>query len=495
MIKNERQYRITKAQADKFAHALAALPTAAASAAENGSGDGSVHPLLLQAQRDALQSQHDDLCRELAEYEALRSGKQTVLEVNSWAELPQALIRARIGAGLSQKDLAERLGLKEQQIQRYESTSYSGASFERLSEIIQALGLTVREEVFLPGAQVSLKTLSARLKQIGLDQNFVRRRLLPAGMEPGRQQNGAKTDGSIDGVALSAAAQVGRIFGWTPAAIFGTDPLTLSAGALATARLKVSGQAKEGFTTAYAVYAHYLAQLLLDATAHLTVRPLPSGGREVYEAVRAAYGAVTFPNVLRYIWSLGIPVLPLRDSGAFHGACWRNRGRHVLVLKQKTGYPARWLNDALHELGHTLEEPEQEEFTIIEQGDSFSGHKDTPEEKAAVAFATEAALGGRAETLTQQCVTLAKNSVERLKEAVLVVAEREGVPVDTLANYVAYRLSLQNIKWWGAANNLQPAGHDPWQVARDVLLEYTDFGALNEVDRELLRRALSETEA
>jgi len=484
MIKNERQYRITKTQAGKFAHAL--------TADANGTEDGSIHPLLLQAQRDALRSQHDDLCRELAEYEALRSGKQTVLEVNSWSELPQALIRARISAGLSQKDLAERLDLKEQQIQRYESTSYNGASFGRLSEIIRALGVTVRKEVFLPGAQVSVKTLTARLGKIGLDQEFVRRRLLP---ESTALIVNDKEAQSVDGTALFAAAQVGRVFGWTPAMIFGSDRLTFNAGALATARLKVSGQAKEGFTTAYAVYAHYLALLLLDATAHIAICPLPSSGRAVHETVRANYGTVTFPNVLRYIWSLGIPVLPLRDSGAFHGACWRTRGRHVIVLKQKTKYPARWLNDALHELGHTLEDPDEDEFTVIEQADSFSGHKDTPEERAAVAFAADAALGGRAEALTQQCVMLAKSSVERLKKAVPTVAEHDGVPVDTLANYVAYRLSLQHVNWWGAANNLQAMEEDPWQVARDVLLEHVDFGALSEPDRELLRRALSETEA
>jgi transcriptional regulator with XRE-family HTH domain len=50
--------------------------------------------------------------------------------------LPGALIRSRIAAGLSQKDLGERLGMKEQQIQRYEATDYSGASFSTLSAVV-----------------------------------------------------------------------------------------------------------------------------------------------------------------------------------------------------------------------------------------------------------------------------------------------------------------------------------------------------------------------
>src|SRR5947199_184943 len=69
--------------------------------------------------------------------------------LNSFDELPTALIQARIAAGLTQKQLAERLGLKEQQIQRYEATGYASASLKRVSAVIQALGLHVHEELAL----------------------------------------------------------------------------------------------------------------------------------------------------------------------------------------------------------------------------------------------------------------------------------------------------------------------------------------------------------
>ncbi len=67
MITNERQYRITRAQAEKFMQALARLsqPTAA---------DEQIHPLLRKAQADALRSQLEDLNAELEAYEALRTG-------------------------------------------------------------------------------------------------------------------------------------------------------------------------------------------------------------------------------------------------------------------------------------------------------------------------------------------------------------------------------------------------------------------------------------
>src|SRR5688572_11270393 len=131
MIKNERQYRITKSQADQFERNLAEMRRAPAD-------DTQPDPIIRQAMEDAMESQLSTLRRELGEYEALRSGEGTVLELTSLEELPRALIRARIASGLSQKQLAERLGLKEQQIQRYEATEYAAASLDRLREISQA---------------------------------------------------------------------------------------------------------------------------------------------------------------------------------------------------------------------------------------------------------------------------------------------------------------------------------------------------------------------
>ncbi len=144
MIKNERQYRITKAQATKLEQALEHLTTGVV-------GGTQVHPLLHKAQEDALRSQIADLHSEIEEYEALQSQRHTVLELASFEEFPRALIQARIAAGISQKDLAERLGLKEQQVQRYEATEYASASMTRVSEIIRALGIRMREAILLPG--------------------------------------------------------------------------------------------------------------------------------------------------------------------------------------------------------------------------------------------------------------------------------------------------------------------------------------------------------
>jgi transcriptional regulator with XRE-family HTH domain len=486
MIKNERQYRITKAQAAKLAHALEQLTSS--------SGGTQGHPLLHKAQEDALRSQIADLHAQLEAYEALQSQQHAVLELASFEELPRALIQARIAAGISQKDLAERLGLKEQQVQRYEATEYASASVARVSEVIRALGIRMREEILLPGTQISPALFFKRLQAVGIDRDLVLHRLLPQPLAAHLETEYRTENRRMETLLLQAAATVGRVFGWSPATIFAAAPLQVNMAMAGAPRFKVAKRTEERRLSAYTVYAHYLALLVLEATAGLQRQPIPTEAAAVRQAILSMYGAITFEHTLRYVWSLGIPVLPLRDPGAFHGACWRTDGRNIIVLKQRTHSAARWLIDLLHELRHAGEDPDKDELAVIEAGDTAQVPQDEPEEQLATQFAGDVVLAGRAEELAERCVQAAGESVERLKTAVPRVAAHEQVPVDALANYIAFRLSLQNINWWGAATNLQAAGPDPWYAARDLLLQQTDFARLNEIDRTLLLRACSDGE-
>ena len=134
MIKNERQYRTAKAQAERFSEALCTLNA--------GGADGSEAPSrLLAVQREALQSQLSDLVADIREYESLKAGDFAFEQLEGVSDLPRLLIRARIASGLSQRGLAARLGLKEQQIQRYEANNYASASFTRIRDIVSALGV------------------------------------------------------------------------------------------------------------------------------------------------------------------------------------------------------------------------------------------------------------------------------------------------------------------------------------------------------------------
>jgi DNA-binding XRE family transcriptional regulator len=136
MITNQRQYKITLAQAEKFEKALQALKTSEEAL--------KMHPVRRRLHEDALQSQLEDLQDEIAAFERLQN--QNVAEslpVDSLGGLATAIIQARIVSGLTQKQLAERLGIKEQQVQRYEATHYRAASLERLREVMDALNVNV----------------------------------------------------------------------------------------------------------------------------------------------------------------------------------------------------------------------------------------------------------------------------------------------------------------------------------------------------------------
>lgn len=132
MIKNEKQYRMSKTHADRFRQAIAEV---------SANPDRGISAKLRKAEIDALESQLQDLQTELTQYESLRSGKQRTLALDSIEDLAKTLIQARIAAGLSQEGLANKLGVKTQQIQRYEATDYRSASLERINEIVRVLGV------------------------------------------------------------------------------------------------------------------------------------------------------------------------------------------------------------------------------------------------------------------------------------------------------------------------------------------------------------------
>jgi ribosome-binding protein aMBF1 (putative translation factor) len=135
MIKNERQYRITKAQVRRFQDAVAEVAGQARPA--------NVSVRLWEAQRAAAQSQMEELAEQVEAYERLNAGRSKGVVLEGVEDLPKALIRARIAAGMTQESLARRLGVKPQQVQRYEATEYGSASFARILKVVQALGLSM----------------------------------------------------------------------------------------------------------------------------------------------------------------------------------------------------------------------------------------------------------------------------------------------------------------------------------------------------------------
>ena len=135
MITNDVQYRNTKTLYSRFKTAVTGLER---------SFDDSTDQKLHQLQIDAAQAQADDLAQEISDYEQLKSGETTSFTADSLADVATLLIQARVARGWAQRQLAEELGIAEQQIQRYEANGYATASLTRLCEIADALGIQIR---------------------------------------------------------------------------------------------------------------------------------------------------------------------------------------------------------------------------------------------------------------------------------------------------------------------------------------------------------------
>ncbi len=131
-IRNEWQYRHAKAQARKFAEVLVHFD-------ERPEAHPGVHPRLIRAQKETVASELELLREEIKKYEKLRRKKAVPPRLKFISELPDTLVKARIASGLTQAALAKKLGLKPQQIQRYEATNYAQASLARIQQIARAI--------------------------------------------------------------------------------------------------------------------------------------------------------------------------------------------------------------------------------------------------------------------------------------------------------------------------------------------------------------------
>ncbi len=464
MIKNERQFKVTRTQLNRFRQAL-----------ENVEAQPEDDPIRRQLELDTARSQIAELQHQLDEYAGLRDGTVAVGTPADLAELPRYLIRQRIAAGLTQRDLGERLGMKEQQVQRYEADDWGAASLRRLIEVADAVGLRLNGHAPDLAAAIDERRMYRGLAAQGLDRDFIGRRLRP------------KTDNDVADV-VSLTVRLNRIYHWPPSAVVRGEVDQPQPTLALASSFKLPKRHDAAKTRAYTVYSQYLALLTLDATPHLQPSPLPTNASQFRSLVLDTFGTMNYDSILETAWNQGVAVLPLADPGSFHAVLWRAHGRNVIILKQQNRSRSRWAFDLLHELRHGEEEPDQKTYAVIDDDTGV----DRKSEIVANRFAGNVLLDGRAEELAEIAVEAAGNSVERLKAVVPRVAADHDVNVADLANYLAYRLSTQGLSWWGTANNLQGGGADPWQHTRRRFLAECDLTRLAPLDRDLLLQALED---
>jgi hypothetical protein len=136
MITNDRQYESTKQWLAKFQGALDEVLRLQKEEPEDRN-----ERRKLEVFAASYRSQLAELQGQLDEYESLRTEKSTTLPVASVEDLPRALIRARITAGVTQGEVALRLGLDEDRYVREEGNDYAALSVAQLREIAALLGV------------------------------------------------------------------------------------------------------------------------------------------------------------------------------------------------------------------------------------------------------------------------------------------------------------------------------------------------------------------
>jgi len=142
MIKDELEYEVSKEWVEKFNTTIAAM--------ERDEESKRKDFLKWDAGRGSIQCHLDQLHEEIAEYERLMAwdkSKPIEIVVENFNKLPEALIKARIAAKMSEEELAEILDIDPERIKEYEKKNYQSATLTELVNISCALGLEFKTAV------------------------------------------------------------------------------------------------------------------------------------------------------------------------------------------------------------------------------------------------------------------------------------------------------------------------------------------------------------
>ncbi|MEP6514261.1 MAG: hypothetical protein ABJA79_10345 [Parafilimonas sp.] len=132
MIKNEKQYKISKKRLAEVVEKINKIKS---------NTEASLKQQLVLA---SIESFKTDLEKEIKDYDVLKLGKSTTLKERSISELPRMIIEYKILNNLTHREFSQLLGLKEQQLQRYESENFKTVSFQNLIKFINRIDLDLK---------------------------------------------------------------------------------------------------------------------------------------------------------------------------------------------------------------------------------------------------------------------------------------------------------------------------------------------------------------
>lgn len=405
------------------------------------------------------------------------------------------LKRLREKKGIKSNELAERSGITAQTISRIEK-GHQDIGFTTLRKLLASMGYSLRdlanEEVELENEKIKERSFSFLLKRLskaGIDPTFITKRIIPKTLQA---EINNYTNEQPDLLLNEAATYLSNIYGWKVNEIWSNSALSLDETSVNTALFKKGIKSNYNQIKAYVPYANFLARTVLKAKKNTQHLPFPVDIDDFKKTLQNKYGGLTLKAILTYSWDMGICIVPLKDSGIFHGAAWNINGKLVIVLKQQVSSHAKWIFDLLHEIYHALVHLKDLDEIILETNEiSPVSQNDDPREIEANSFASQVIFNGNPEPFAQEAVAIAKGKIENLKTAVEDVSLKHDIRKDSLANYLAYRLAYQDNQWWATAESLQQKEPDPYEIAKSILLENISMDKLGSIDYNLLSTALN----
>ena len=95
----------------------------------------------LKLQKNVFIKQRNKLHKAINKYEDLINGKGPLIFNSFYDDMNEAIISYRIASKITLKEVAERMYIQQQQIQRYEQKDYLNVDFERILQLLDVLNV------------------------------------------------------------------------------------------------------------------------------------------------------------------------------------------------------------------------------------------------------------------------------------------------------------------------------------------------------------------
>lgn len=332
---------------------------------------------------------------------------------------------------LSQRDLANLVGMSAPQLSKIESGAFD-LRLSTVRSLLRAMGADFADIADPNAPEVSQRSLRRTAERAGVPRDLVDRLL----------QWFPRRD---------APSAIARALNW---------PLDdLIVGSVENQRLALnvafkSVAVRPPENSALVGFAYRLSKLVRGVPSLPAYSGVPATAADIRKSAATADGEVTLDSLLEWAWRCGICVIPLHGQKQFSAAVWTVEDAPVIVLKDSRGLSVYWLFDLAHELGHIVSGHVDAGGIVDVDAPKPTTSDDVLEEEASRVGLDILLPNHRA--LLDEVRVRARGSHLRFKGAVDSTAADAKVNPGLLGMVAAYELTEvgEEKDRWGSATNL-----------------------------------------